>query len=169
MGRISRESMFMGMARLASMRSTCHRLNVGAIVVQGNNPIAVGWGGHEPGAPHCPGNTCPGITPGNCPTIHAEVNALKKAEAILQNGPDYRVDLYCTHSPCRSCAEYIRFVTPLSVRRIFFEIPYRDTSHLNMFELDDPDNPLILMADVLEVTPAGYIVNYFTRQVVELP
>lgn len=162
MGRISREVMFMGMARLASMRSTCHRLNVGAIVTHSNNPVAVGWGGHEAGAPHCPGNDCPGIVPGNCPTIHAEVNALKKAESILGSG--YGVDLFVTHSPCGHCTDYIVKGTGLIVKRLFFEVPYRNTEHLTTMGLYDSDTP-----QVYEVTPAGYIVDYFTRQVIELP
>jgi dCMP deaminase len=169
MGRISREVMFMGMSRLASMRSTCHRLNVGAMVVQNNNPIAVGWGGHEPGAPHCPGNTCPGIVPGNCPTIHAEVNALKKAEGILDDVGMYTVDLFVTHSPCRECSNYILRGTSLTVRRLFFEVPYRNTEHLDLLRYGDPDDACIKPVEIYEVTPAGYVVEYFTRQVIELP
>lgn len=150
------------------MRSTCHRLNVGAIVVQNNNPIAVGWGGHEPGAPHCPGNDCPGIVPGNCPTIHAEINALKKAEGILVRDP-YTVDLFVTHSPCSRCTDYIKRGTGLTVRRLFFEVPYRNTYHLEDFRFGDPGDEVIQPVEVYEVTPAGYIVEYFTRKVIELP
>lgn len=166
MGRISRAQMFMQMARVASLRSTCHRLNVGAIVTQGNNPIAVGWGGHHAGAPHCPGNDCPGIVPGNCPTIHAEVNALDKAERILiGNNPaaEYTVDLYCTHSPCEGCVGYI-LRGNLTVGRLFFEIPYRNMDHL-VFLKDKTYGPV----EVYEVTPAGYVVEHFTRRVIELP
>lgn len=161
MGRISRAQMFMDMARAASRRSTCFRLNVGAIVTQGNNPIAVGWNGQEPGAPHCAGNGCPGIVPGRCGTIHAEVNALVKASTLL--GADRwheGVDLYVTNSPCSGCMEFILEDTPLKVANIFYEVPYRDVSHLG--HLKDKLNLYV-------VTPAGYIVEHFTRQVVELP
>lgn len=162
MGRISRAQMFMQMARVASLRSTCHRLNVGAIVTQGNNPIAVGWNGQEPGAPHCAGNECPGITPGNCGTLHAEVNALTKAAQVLRRSSRGKseVDLYCTDSPCSLCTQFILEDTALSVGRIFYETPYRDVSHLGRFHG---------IMEVYLVTPAGYIVDHFTRRVVELP
>lgn len=163
MGRISREVMFMQMARAASMRSTCFRLNVGAIVTQENNPIAVGWNGQEPGAPHCAGNSCPGIVPGNCGTLHAEVNALTKAATILRRFEDkwsVGVDLYCTDSPCGFCTEFICDNAGLSVNRIFYEKPYRESDHLER---------LRGMIEVYLVTPAGYIVDHFTRKVVEMP
>lgn len=162
MGRISRPVLFMGMAKLAAQRATCFRLNVGAIVTQDNNPVAAGYNGQEPGAPHCQGNDCPGIVPGRCGTLHAEVNALVKASTILKFDVlrQEDIDLYCTHSPCRFCADFIREDTPLKVRRIFFETPYRDTSHLGMFAED---------TEVYTVTPAGYVIDYFTNKVVELP
>lgn len=163
MGRISRQLMFMEMARIASRRSTCYRLNVGAIVTQGNNPIAVGWNGQEPGAPHCAGNECPGIVPGNCGTLHAEVNALTKAAQLLflkNAAAEYHVDLYCTDSPCSLCTQFILEDTGLKVDRIFYETPYRDVSHLGRFHGT---------TEVYLVTPAGYIVDHFTRRVVELP
>lgn len=160
MGRISRQQLFMGMARLAAMRATCFRLNVGAIIVQDNNPIAIGYGGQPAGKPHCVGNDCPGIVPGKCNTIHAEANAIRKAEELMVNESGSRiVDLYCTHSPCRPCAELIS-ESDLHIGRIFFEVPYRDTSHLSMFR----DT-----REVYLVTAAGYVVNYFNNRVVEFP
>ena len=170
MGRISRQAMFMQMARAASMRSTCSRLNVGAIVTLANSPISVGWNGAEAGAPHCAGNDCPGMVPGNCPSIHAESNALRKADELLTNSPP--VDLYVTHSPCVNCCMLIRN-SDVPVGRIFFEIPYRSTQHLNqMFynQYRDETFPEHQRGTrVYEVTPAGYIVEYFSRKVVELP
>lgn len=162
MARITRHVMFMQMARIASLRSTCFRLNVGALVVKDNNPIAIGYNGQEPGALHCAGNECPGIVPGRCGTLHAEVNALTKAGKLL---PDkylsgVTVDLYCTDSPCDFCTKFIRQDTSVNVRRIFYETPYRNTEHLKQ---------LRGLIEVYLVTPAGYIVDHFTRQVVELP
>jgi dCMP deaminase len=158
MGRISRQVMFMEMARAASRRSTCFRLNVGAIVTHRNNPISIGWNGQEPGAPHCAGNDCPGVVPGACGTIHAEINALKKAGALLPENS--QVDIYCTHSPCDNCAHAIATDKLLHVDRVFFEIPYRDPK---------PLKNLWGICEVYEVTAAGYVVDYFTREVVELP
>lgn len=169
MGRITRDVMFMEMARAASRRSTCHRLNVGAIVTLDHRPVSVGWNGAEPGAPHCAGNECAGIVPGNCGTLHAEANALNYASRILP--AKTQVDLYTTHSPCSLCAALIHNHA-LSVARIFFEIPYRSTNHLGMFadRYRDPEDPECWrLTEVYEITPAGYIVEYFSRKVVELP
>lgn len=170
MGRVSRQMMFMDMARAASRRSTCFRLNVGAIVTHHNSQVSVGWNGQASGAPHCAGNDCPGVIPGNCGTLHAEQNAILKADQIL--GKDSYaapvVDLYVTHSPCLGCCEYIQgaFVW---VKRLFFEIPYRNSDHLGM--LQSPTGPLSRqrVTEVYEVTTAGYVVEYFSRRVVELP
>lgn len=168
--RISRQAMYIGMARMASMRSTCSRLNVGAIVTRMNSPVSVGWNGAEAGAPHCPGNDCPGMVPGQCPALHAEANAIKKAEALLEYGS--RVDLYSTHSPCPECCDLIIRST-IKIERIFFEIPYRRAEHLEKFRESVPFGRGMSITDrsiqLYEVTPAGYVVEYFTRGVVQLP
>lgn len=169
MGRISRQVMFMGMARLASMRSTCFRRNVGALVVRENNPVSAGWNGQLPGAEHCTGNDCPGIVPGMCGTLHAENNALGVASKLLQVCAE--VDLYVTDSPCGDCVMLIRN-SKLYVKRVFFEVPYRDMSSLEALRnpyLDPEDQVDDRHTTVYEVTPAGYIVEYFSRRVVELP
>lgn len=171
MGRISRAVMFMDIARVASRRSTCFRLNVGSIVTYKNNPVSIGWNGQQPGASHCAGNECPGIVPGNCGTLHAEQNALKKAVELLQ--PSDCVDLYVTHSPCSLCSLMI-WQSVLHVQRLFFEVPYRSTEHLEFFKHPYPDPEAMVESnmrrtEVYEVTPAGYVVDYFSRRVVELP
>lgn len=157
--------MFMEMARVASRRSTCFRLNVGAIVTRGNNIVAVGYNGHEPGAPHCSGNDCPGVMPGLCGTRHAEVNALEKAKVLMLGKSRKPVDLYCTDSLCNSCVGYIikQYVeknTGIIVGRIFYETPYRDVSPLRKVEG---------LIEVYRITSAGYIMNHFSRKVIELP
>lgn len=169
MGRISRDVMYMEMARAASRRSTCFRLNVGAVVTLEQRPISVGWNGAEAGAPHCAGNDCPGIVPGRCGTLHAEANALNHAAKYFPAST--QVDLHTTHSPCGECCLLI-MNHKLCVSRIFFEVPYRNTQHLGMFSdrYTDPERPGELrMTEVYEVNAAGYIVDYFTRRVVELP
>lgn len=157
----------MSMARIASQRATCFRLNVGAIITHENNPVSIGWNGHEAGAPHCAGNACPGITPGNCGTIHAEANALIKAAALLPDNSN--VDLYVTNSPCPTCANHIR-ESGLYVRRVFFEIPYRERQHLS-YAFEGPYTNRrkdTRVTNLFEVTPAGYVVEYFSRKVMTL-
>jgi len=160
MGRISRAVMFMGIARLASQRSTCMRLNVGAVITHDNRPVSIGWNGAAPGAAHCAGNECPGVVPGRCGTTHAERNAISHLPmSLVGYCPNGGLDLYCTDSPCEDCARLI--IDSQVIGRVFFERAYRDPSPLKLlWEKKVP---------VFEVTPAGYIVDYFSRQVVEHP
>lgn len=142
--RISREHMFMMMARTVSLRSTCHRLNVGAILVQDNNIISMGYNGSEPGAAHCNEVDCNLKTPGCKRTIHAEDNALSRAKI----DDEKELDLYVTHSPCQGCSELI---VDKKVNRVFFEVPYRNTA---------PVNYLIKQGvEVFQIVPSGHILR----------
>lgn len=142
--------MFMEMARAASKRSTCFRLNVGALIVVDNRPVSVGYNGAPPGQPHCAGNACPGRH--HCrETIHAEENAIDHVpDAAL--GDSW--DLYVTHSPCRQCAE--RIVMTHQVKRVFFEATYRSTDHLA---------ELAKSVELYQVTPAGFVVEWVSGEV----
>ena len=75
--RISRDLMFMMMAEAAARRSTCRRLNVGAILTYQNNVVSIGYNGPPPGEPHCYGGDC-GV-PMCTRSIHAEFNAIVRA------------------------------------------------------------------------------------------
>ena len=162
MGRISRATMFMGIARLASQRSTCMRLNVGAVITHDNRPISLGWNGAQPGAPHCAGNECPGVTPGRCGTTHAERNALDHLPSQFKLYPDETgrvMDIYCTDSPCVDCCNAI--ITSRLIGTVYFERAYRDPRPLQLLWADE--------IAVREVTPAGYVIDHFTRQVLAQP
>ncbi len=57
---------------LTAKRSSCHRLNVGCLLIKDNRIISQGYNGHLPGLPH---NSI--IVNGHeIATIHAEQNAL---------------------------------------------------------------------------------------------
>jgi len=148
------QQLFMEKALSNAKRSTCYRLNVGAVIVDPVYPNAIsdGYNGAAPKEPHCTGNTCPGRIPGMCPTIHAEVNALKKVpyNAVFH--------MYVSNSPCPDCCEYI--IDDGRVKKVFFSIPYRETSHLKI--LTDAG------IGVFNLTPAGYLVDWLTNDVLEL-
>lgn len=142
--------MFMEMAWVVAKRSTCMRLNVGALVVVQNNIVSIGYNGSPPGERHCLGNDCPGRF--TCKeTIHAEDNALNR---IPREVVSQAKDLYVTHSPCSACA---RLLIANAVDRLFFAIPYRMTDHL-----EDYRNTV----GIYQVTPAGYVHNWFTKELV---
>jgi dCMP deaminase len=153
--------MFMMIARAAAMRSTCFRLNVGAVVVVNDRPVSIGYNGAPAGHPHCTGNACPGRE--FCrQTIHAEANALKYVPEFLYDMDlgERSWDLYVTHSPCDSCMQEI--IDGANVKRVFFETPYRKTEHLKLI-------PVTYDVKIYQVTPAGYVIDWNTQDVVEMP
>lgn len=150
--RPSRQQMFMEIAHVVAKRSTCFRLNVGAVVVVNDRIVSIGYNGSPPGDAHCAGNECPGVQPGKCPTIHAEVNAL----SYLPNGVSAE-DIYTTHTPCSRCAERM---IDYGVNRVFFDIPYRDPAGIDFLIAHN--------VEVYQVTPAGYVIKYPSKEVVTL-
>lgn len=150
--RISRAVMFMEMAKLAAKRSTCFRLNVGAVVTVDNRIVSIGYNGSPPGEPHCRGNNCPGRD-GCKLTVHAEENALRYVPSSC--GLLIK-DLYVTDSPCLDCATLI---LKSRVGRVFFATPYRDTAPLQLLHING--------IGVYQVMPSGYVIDWATRDVVE--
>lgn len=154
MSRISREQAFMETAHVWAKRSTCARLNVGAVVVVNKRIVSHGYNGHDPGADHCSLNSCPGMTPGGCGTTHAEVNALREVPGSLRYSLKH---LYVTDSPCMHCVEYM--IAPRhNLCRVVFETPYRDTTPL--------DYLLDRGIEVFRLTPAGYMMDWRNREIV---
>jgi dCMP deaminase len=141
----------MEQARAASKRSTCFRLNVGALIVFKSTPVSMGYNGAPPGKAHCSGNDCPGKA-GCYQSVHAERNAHDRLDKSFFLPVE--CDLYVTHSPCVDCA-------PLAAEfnRVFFEAEFRDTSHLH---------DLARQTALYIVTPAGYVIEWVTKNVVEL-
>lgn len=148
MNRVSRHQMWMMMCEAASRRSTCKRLNVGALVVHDNDVVSVGYNGPPSGEPHCTGPDC-GI-PSCTRSIHAEVNALNRASA-----KGFRCDegttIYVTNSPCPSCT--IKIVES-GLGTVVFRDEYRETKHLVGFK---PGG-----VKLLRITPSGYMIDWET-------
>lgn len=143
--------MFMGMAKVAALRSTCFRLNVGAILVHDNNVISIGYNGAPSGEPHCGGDRCEHFDGGACRVTHAERNALQRARY-----PELLVglSLYTTHAPCVGCADLLCRV--MDGGRIFYEIPYRDPTGLNRV--------IQSQLQVYRIQPSGYIIDARTNE-----
>lgn len=97
------------------------RLQVGAVFADPSlETFVVGYNGSYKGGP----NGCRGDAgkPGGCGCIHAEVNAIAKAN----RGPKYA---FITHSPCMVCAALL---VNADVRQVFFGQYYRDDSGLDL-------------------------------------
>jgi dCMP deaminase len=111
----------MRVAFLTAERSTCERLKVGAVFADPSlETFVVGYNGGYKGGPNkCRGNA---KLPGGCGCIHAEVNAVAKAN----RGPKY---VFLTHSPCVVCSALL---VNADVRQVFFGQYYRDDSGLDL-------------------------------------
>lgn len=96
--RISRDRMFMDIAKIVAQRGTCDRAQVGAILVNKKNKIiSIGYNGSPSGEKHCDevGHL---MFNGHCVrTIHAEENCLR--DITLQG----EFVMYVTHYPCMKC------------------------------------------------------------------
>lgn len=141
--RISREEMFSRITQVVAMRSTCHRSQVGALIVKDGRIISMGYNGSASGMPACvisPGTTiisigqkeelyhayhgdylCEGA--GCNRSIHAEVNAIAfaaKAGVAVEG-----CTMYCSMSPCINCAKVI---VNSGIKKLVYLEEYRDDS-----------------------------------------
>ena len=107
---------YMRFAQDLSKRSTCSRLQVGCVVVSGDNQrvLAIGYNGNYRGGP----NRCDSEEPGACGCIHAEANAMVKFDPREAGG----AVLYTTDSPCRHCA---KLIVNSGIRVVMYDRLYR--------------------------------------------
>jgi dCMP deaminase len=101
------------MALLASMRSTCVRRRVGAVIVTNRRVLATGYNGSPAGTRHCTEIGCLrqelGIPSGErheiCRGSHAEMNAI--AQAASSGTAINGCSVYCTAEPCSMCSKLL--------------------------------------------------------------
>lgn len=137
--RITRDDMFMSIAKIVAKRGTCDRAQVGAVLVHdGKKIISIGYNGAPAGEPHCDdvGHL---IENGHCVrTIHAEKNCVEfaiKEVWIEDNSP---LTLYVTHMPCFDCCQRIvkaKLVEGLNIARLVFYRPYGLTTHYQRYQI----------------------------------
>jgi len=128
---------FMEIARIVSMRSTCLRRNVGAVIVKDKRILASGYNGAPSGLKHCVEVSClrekMNVASGErhelCRGLHAEQNAIIQAayHGVSING----AELYCTHLPCSIC---IKMLINAGIQEIHYEEGYPDDLSLNMID-----------------------------------
>jgi dCMP deaminase len=111
------ETIFMNLAEKLSLRSTCSRLSVGAVITSADfrRVLAIGYNGNAARLP----NECDSNTPGACGCLHAEENA-----CISCNEPRTTPKVFfCTHLPCKMCAK--RIINLGGVVRVVYGAVYR--------------------------------------------
>ncbi len=155
--RISREVMFMDACEVFARRSTCCRGNVGAALVKDNDIVSIGYNGPPSGEAHCFGDLCPITDTGGCQrSIHAEENAITRA---LKKGRVYDLGgfhLYCTYSPCESCANLI---VRSHIKRVYYRTTYRLRIGL--------DKLLSNGVEVRKITPSGIIMDVASNRIID--
>lgn len=108
MTRMSIDDYFLNMARLASLRSTCRRRQVGCVLVGKDNHVAAtGYNGVPRGFIHCLDSPCKGAVAksgtqlDDCWAVHAEMNAMLQLQSTSE------LTAYLTVTPCFNCAKVL--------------------------------------------------------------
>ena len=122
--RIPWDQYFMLQAVLLSLRSTCTRLSVGAILVRDQRMIACGYNGSVSGDKHCIDDGCY-MVDGHClRTIHAEMNAVLQCAKF--GIPTDGAELYVTDFPCLQCT---KMLLQAGVKKIHYLRNYNNDSY----------------------------------------
>lgn len=120
-------SYFMQIAHVVKLRSNCLRREVGAVIVHEHRIISTGYNGtpsgitncNEGGCPRCAGKAESGSDLDQCVCAHAEENAIVQA---ARHGVALRDSfLYCTTSPCLTCA---KMIITAGIRKVFYDEQY---------------------------------------------
>jgi len=110
--RISKDDYFMKIAEVVSLRSTCIRRKVGAVLVKDSHILSTAYNGAPAGLKHCNPETCvrknlkSGEKPELCRGVHAEINCIIQA-AIHGTSIKGETTIYSTTFPCMSCLKLL--------------------------------------------------------------
>lgn len=129
MARPGWDEYFIGFAKAASVRATCDRQHVGAVIVVDKQVVATGYNGSVLALPHCD-DVGHDMVGGHCVrTIHAEMNALAQAarRGVAVGGSA----IYTTASPCWAC---FRVLVNAGIREFVYAQAYRAEEHKQRIE-----------------------------------
>jgi dCMP deaminase len=121
---------FMDIAHVVGRRANCSRRQVAAVIVKDRRIISTGYNGtprgvrncFEGGCPRCASDAPSGHNLGECICSHAEENAIVQAAyhgIAVRSGV-----LYCTLSPCLTCA---KMIVNAGIAEVVYESEYRFT------------------------------------------
>lgn len=101
---------FKTMVHHVASRSPCLKRQVGAVLVKDKRVLATGYNGPLSGVPHCEGKCqameVPGRKYDNCPSVHAEANAV--AQAAKYGISIEGAIAYVSISPCWICNKLLK-------------------------------------------------------------
>jgi dCMP deaminase len=117
---------FMDTAERFAQLSSAKRLQVGAVVVQDNRIVSIGYNGMPSGwTNECENDD--GKTKDE--VIHAEANAILKLARDGERGTG--ASLFCTHAPCIQCA---KLIYGSGINSVYYRNTYRDELGLNFLK-----------------------------------
>ncbi len=147
---------FMLQSVLLSMRSTCPRLFVGALVVRNRRIIAGGYNGSVAHESHCIDVGCL-LQDGHClRTIHAEMNALTQCAkfGVQTEG----AEIYVTHFPCLQCT---KLIIQAGISKIHYQKDYHNDEYA--YELIEKSGIELDQVD-LTANDANTLVNFLENE-----
>ena len=124
--RISKDAYFMKIAEVVSLRSTCIKRKVGAVLVKDSHILSTGYNGVPSGFKHCTPETCvrknlkSGEKPELCRGVHAEINCIIQA-AIHGTSIKGNTILYSTTFPCMSC---LKLIINAGIKKLLYKEGY---------------------------------------------
>ena len=130
--RPSWDKYFYTIAKVVATRSSCLKDQIGSVIVDefDKRIISTGYNGPVRGAPHCEHcnrvNSTSGEGYDNCPSVHAELNAI--LSAARHGVSTVGKTMYLTRCPCYQCAKAI----------------VNSGIQLVIFKFDDRSNPTII-------------------------
>ena len=158
MNRLDIHEYYMNIAIQVSLRSTCIRRKVGAIIVKDNRILSTGYNGAPSGLPNCcddckrcyrsAHNIPSGQMLDMCYAVHAEQNAILNA---MKTGEDLRgASLYVNTYPCATC---MKLILQVGIRNIYFIDEYENEFTKNMAK--EAGCQLVKMDGSIYQTPVG--------------
>lgn len=118
---------FMGIAKVAALRSNCLKRKVAAVIVKDKRIIATGYNGTPRGIKNCNEGGCPrcnaidasGKDLGECLCSHAEENAIVQS---AYHGVSIKDSvIYTTFSPCLICT---KMIINAGIREVVYNLDY---------------------------------------------
>jgi dCMP deaminase len=132
---------FMNIAQMVSLRSTCLKKRVGAVITKDNDRqriiLSTGYNGAPSGLHHCTKNSCLRLKSEDnlksevCRAVHAEINA------IIQCGKNGTVltghcQIYTTTFPCISC---LKAIINAGIKEIYYIEDYETSNDIKKWML----------------------------------
>ena len=135
----------MRMAKVASLRSTCIKRKVGAVLVKDDHILSTGYNGAPSGFSHCTPETyvrkslTPGEKPELCRGVHAEINCIIQA-ALHGTAIEGNTSLYTTTFPCMSC---LKLLINAKIKRLIYKEDYNMENKIKIDLIKDSDLEII--------------------------